>query len=215
MEPVRRPSVISSWDLLPAAGLAALTFFYTWVTPRLPDPVPTHFDAAGHVNGWTAKAHFPWLIFGIPLFVWLALLVTGWGLSMTQKGPARARVAAVQPLRGTLGLGVTLLMMGGLAIPVYGIACIHVAVAALVACLIAGIVFTARETKELLGHQPDARHYRWGVIYANPDDPRLWVEKRLGVGWTLNYAHPSAWWMTLLLLLPVILVLGVVFVLKK
>jgi uncharacterized membrane protein len=72
-----------------------------------------------------------------------------------------------------------------------------------------------KETKELLADQPDAEDYRWGIFYVNPDDPRLWVEKRLGVGWTLNYAHPSAWWMTLLLLLPVLIGLGVALFLKK
>jgi uncharacterized membrane protein len=32
-----------------------------------------------------------------------------------------------------------------------------------------------------------------GFIYANPDDPNLFVPKRLGVGWTLNFGHRRAW----------------------
>lgn len=32
----------------------------------------------------------------------------------------------------------------------------------------------------------------WGVIYYNPDDPRVWVEMTVGYGWTLNFAHPQA-----------------------
>jgi uncharacterized membrane protein len=31
------------------------------------------------------------------------------------------------------------------------------------------------------------------MIYYNPDDPALMVEKRFGIGWTLNFAHRGAW----------------------
>jgi hypothetical protein len=34
-----------------------------------------------------------------------------------------------------------------------------------------------------------------GVLYVNRNDPRLFVEKRSGLGWTLNFAHPIAWWL--------------------
>ncbi|WP_346929421.1 DUF5808 domain-containing protein [Clostridium sp.] len=32
-----------------------------------------------------------------------------------------------------------------------------------------------------------------GSIYYNKNDPAWMVEKRLGVGWTLNFAHPKSW----------------------
>jgi uncharacterized membrane protein len=35
-----------------------------WFLPVLPDPVPTHWNAAGEVDGWTAK---PWGVFLLPL----------------------------------------------------------------------------------------------------------------------------------------------------
>jgi uncharacterized membrane protein len=36
---------------------------------------------------------------------------------------------------------------------------------------------------------------RWigGIFYLNPQDPALWVEKRLGIGWTLNFGNPASW----------------------
>lgn len=39
---------------------------------------------------------------------------------------------------------------------------------------------------------PDAC-WHGGIIYYNPRDPALVVEKRIGVGWTFNLAHPLAW----------------------
>jgi uncharacterized membrane protein len=38
----------------------------------------------------------------------------------------------------------------------------------------------------------DSRNWYLGVFYYNPDDPAVFVPKRLGLGWTINFAHPSA-----------------------
>lgn len=56
---------------------------------------------------------------------------------------------------------------------------------------------------------PDAC-WRWGAIYYNPDDPSLFVEKRLGIGWTLNFANKWAWLFLAFTLLPTVVVLVVV-----
>ena len=40
----------------------------------------------------------------------------------------------------------------------------------------------------------DPRHYKWGLIYDDPQDPRVVVRKRLPyLGWTLNFGHPRVW----------------------
>jgi uncharacterized membrane protein len=38
----------------------------------------------------------------------------------------------------------------------------------------------------------DDRYWYGGFFYSNPDDPALFVEKRYGLGWTLNFGHPQA-----------------------
>ncbi len=51
-----------------------------------------------------------------------------------------------------------------------------------------------------------AEHYRLGGrIYINPEDPLLWVEKRFGIGWTLNFGNRWSWPVLALLLAPVLL----------
>ncbi|MGH9735113.1 MAG: DUF5808 domain-containing protein [Candidatus Acidiferrales bacterium] len=35
--------------------------------------------------------------------------------------------------------------------------------------------------------------WRAGMFYVNPDDPAVLVEKRFGIGYTLNFARPVAW----------------------
>lgn len=44
-----------------------------------------------------------------------------------------------------------------------------------------------------LGDRTDDRHWSWGLIYFNRADPAFLVEKRFGVGYTFNFAHPFAW----------------------
>ena len=36
--------------------------------------------------------------------------------------------------------------------------------------------------------QNDSRNWKYYVIYFNKLDNRLWVPKRYGLGWTLNFA---------------------------
>jgi uncharacterized membrane protein len=48
-----------------------------------------------------------------------------------------------------------------------------------------------------------------GAIYYNRNDPAVWVEKRVGIGWTLNMARPVSWvFLALILGLPLVLALA-------
>ena len=38
----------------------------------------------------------------------------------------------------------------------------------------------------------DDRYWSAGFFYNNPDDPAMFVPKRFGLGWTLNFGHPQA-----------------------
>ena len=58
----------------------------------------------------------------------------------------------------------------------------------------------------------DDRYWSAGIFYNNPDDPALFVPKRFGLGWTLNFGHPQAK-LVLIGVLVVILVLSLLPVL--
>jgi uncharacterized membrane protein len=63
----------------------------------------------------------------------------------------------------------------------------------------------------------DDRYWYGGFFYNNPDDRALFVPKRYGLGWTMNFGHPQARLvligLLLLVLLPplVVAILGVLF----
>jgi uncharacterized membrane protein len=37
------------------------------------------------------------------------------------------------------------------------------------------------------------KNWKWGIFYSNPENPALFVRKRSGLGWTLNFANPWSW----------------------
>jgi uncharacterized membrane protein len=57
--------------------------------------------------------------------------------------------------------------------------------------------------------RPADECWRGGIFYVNPDDPALFVPKRYGIGYTLNFGNNWSWFVMalilLLVLLPVIL----------
>lgn len=59
-----------------------------------------------------------------------------------------------------------------------------------------------------LGDRTADEHWKLGLIYYNPADPALFIEKRFGIGYTMNMARPVVWVMlTALLVLPLLLIL--------
>ena len=41
-------------------------------------------------------------------------------------------------------------------------------------------------------NRDDDRFWKAGAFYFNREDPAVWVQKRFGIGWTLNFARPAA-----------------------
>lgn len=58
---------------------------------------------------------------------------------------------------------------------------------------------------EPVGDRTDDRYWRLGVFYFNRDDPAVLVEKRFGIGYTVNFARPMSW--TILLVIALLVAL--------
>ncbi|MBD1393136.1 DUF5808 domain-containing protein [Mucilaginibacter glaciei] len=52
----------------------------------------------------------------------------------------------------------------------------------------------------------DNSHWKWGLIYYNPHNPKLIINKRYGLGWTFNFAHKGTWLFLLMVIGVVVLV---------
>jgi uncharacterized membrane protein len=62
------------------------------------------------------------------------------------------------------------------------------------------------DTAKPVGDRTEDRFWKLGVFYFNRNDPAVMVEKRFGVGYTVNFAHPVAW---VIILLPALAVIAV------
>jgi uncharacterized membrane protein len=54
----------------------------------------------------------------------------------------------------------------------------------------------------------DDKYWKAGIFYVNKDDSSIFVEKRFGVGWTINFANPIGY---VILFGPLLLILAIAF----
>jgi uncharacterized membrane protein len=52
-----------------------------------------------------------------------------------------------------------------------------------------------------VGDRTPDRYWKLGIFYFNPDDSAVLIEKRFGLGYSLNFARPTAWIIVLLILM--------------
>lgn len=212
MDETRAP-LFSAWDLLPAAAMVAVWLWLKHWMPQLPDRIPSHWNAAGVVNGWMDKRTFLAFAAWPGLGLWASLFLIGAAMRLGGSSPRLQYGArALLPLRGLLPFAF-ILMAGGFApmAAFRGGAPIAMGVGLILLCLIAGlvpVVRLARLAPPIEGATQD--DYRLGgLVYWNAGDARLLVPKRLGLGWTFNFARPAAWLLMGLLLLPIAVALVV------
>jgi len=75
-----------------------------------------------------------------------------------------------------------------------------VVVLPILAGVVVAVVVLARNNRERdngeedtgLTHRDDDKYWRGGLFYINRDDHALWIPRRFGLGWTLNFGNPRA-----------------------
>src|ERR1019366_4115692 len=71
-------------------------------------------------------------------------------------------------------------------------------IATIAACAVS-VIRISRQPNSGSDGTPD-ECWKLGLVYFNPADPALLVEKRFGVGYTLNLGNPTAWVMLVVVL---------------
>ena len=69
---VPRSQVETALEILTLTGLLAILVMVGQAMPHLPARIPSHFDAAGHINGWADKTSL-WLPVGMAGFTYVVL----------------------------------------------------------------------------------------------------------------------------------------------
>jgi len=229
----RKRTVSYRWFLLPLAITGASFICTALFYDRIPDPVPMHYDMNGEVNRWAEKT--PGSVSLLPLvslFMTGLFMLVNWIIdqskqqidaddpekSLEQNLIFRRRWSGFIIFSGTLLVLMFFLAQLSLIFS-YGQKAVFLLMMTavgltLVGCLVLTIL-TGQGGSRIHGigendggliNRDDDRFWKLGVFYCNPEDPALFLEKRFGSGWTINFARPAAWLLFLgVLLIPVII----------
>ncbi len=227
----------NTWFLIHASVTAA-TFLMTWLCyGRIPDRIAMHYDFNGTPTDWVEKSYRT--VFELPtvqlflliLFIWLNTMIAKSKQQLNAERPQasleqnvrfRRRWSAFMIITGLLMILLFFAIQLSFIVPV-PIAWLSYGGMGAVLLIVAGAVLLSVITGQggsriRVGNgavqgrfqYDDDAYWKLGVFYFNRNDPSLWVEKRFGSGWTLNFAHPAGWIILgLIILIP--LLLGVFF----
>ncbi|HLY20611.1 MAG TPA: DUF5808 domain-containing protein [Bryobacteraceae bacterium] len=207
--------------VVPYAILAGTAIFLRENWDRIPARFPVHWGISGTPDRWAERS---WRSVDGPLLAGVAVVALMHVLGyMVLKGSPRARMAETAEwtrrfrranLRMIVAMGCMISVLFAaltlnpylangdqLVIPVWLILGV---VLALTAAFLWPIIRISQEPGSGSDGTPD-ECWKLGQIYYNPDDPALMVEKRFGVGYTINFGNRASW-LLVAILLPAIFV---------
>lgn len=223
-----QPLRYSNFWLLPSIFVMLLTVGMTVIFwDRIPEKVPMQYNFSGQVTNWADKSWGTMSLF--PLFQLGIICLMGFvnwtiGLAKQQLDPddpetSRSRNVIFRRRWSAFliwnTLLITLLFFYAqltfiVAVPGFVTAIISSLFAAVVLVWTLALSFRTgqggsrvrvkAQDGERLMNRDDDRYWKLGQFYFNPDDPALFLEKRFGIGFTLNFARPAAWLFLLLIL---------------
>jgi uncharacterized membrane protein len=177
----------------PFAMLAAAAIWLNLNWDRIPARFPVHFDALGHANRWaerTTRGVYGSLLFGAELCAWiLVMALAGWFGSRRShsRSVMLGGMIATEYFLGFLFAIISLQAL--LGIPVW---VIMLALIAVVVLLIVVIANKLSEPGDPVDPTPN-ECWKAGIFYYNPNDAALFVEKRVGLGYTFNLGNRLSW----------------------
>jgi uncharacterized membrane protein len=229
MASVRSASVGLTREGFPGGAASALVPFSVLIAAgvylranwqRIPARFPMHWGASGTPDRWgspTWQNVYGPLLICAPLVGLLLLL--GWAIL---RGSPRARVAATADWTARLRRANLLLliaitwgisvMFGAISLsPLFAPREMPGAMVWFPMALLLGTIFVfgwrmiriSQEPRSGSDGTPD-ECWKLGQFYYNPDDPALMVERRFGIGYTVNFGNRLSWLLMGVLLLIVI-----------
>lgn len=199
--------------------IAAAVLLLEW--ERIPERWPVHWGVSGQADNWTNKTPFG-VFFPLGLGVVICLFLEMMAVYIKShprsgKSPqvseeaARAIAAMTADFVRLIATAIAAVFTATAVVlpltrpehPGWFVLFVFASVAIAVAI---GMRRFIRGGRELKARGMFEGLEGWnGLIYRNPNDPRLWLPKITGIGYTLNFGHRRAWpVMILILLIPLL-----------
>lgn len=194
------------------------------VYETIPDKIPMKFNFAGQITSFVEKSYQTLLYIPlVQLFMTLIFLFVYYSISKAKQqiDPGNPQKTLQQTVifryRWSLFIiiiGILLLVMLGL-IQFTMIGLIHNNLMSIATIAIPLIILIAAMFLSILTGQSGSRvkiknpkektpivrdddsYWKFGVLYYNPEDPAIFIEKRFGIGWTINWGRKSSWFILL------------------
>lgn len=218
-EKIKAGNISSLWFLIPIAIALVNLAVGLSLSPTLPDKVPSHWDLQGNLDGYMDKTMFIWFMpltqLGMVGVLFFVYKVIGWSKQeISSKNPEKSvkkniifrRVwslyilvmSIVMNFLFTLTSFYSFGIIGGSVntiINLFWIFTILVVVGSIIISIKVGqggsrLKLNKDEQYEERNRDDDRLWKLGNTIYYNPEDPALFIEKRFGVGWTVNAGKP-------------------------
>lgn len=215
------------WFFLPMIVAIGLIFITFQSYQQIPDQIPMQYNLQGEVTNAADKSYLS-VLFAPAMIIYMALLFLFINVTIAkskqQMDPSNPKSSIQRNIifrrRWSAFLIITnfamtlLFMMMQLSL-IYPISQggVFVSTMVMVAVIIIGAVILSittgqggsrikenRAGNENVMNQDDDEHWKLGQFYFNKDDPALFLEKRFGIGWTINFARPSVWMILVLII---------------
>lgn len=195
---------------------------------KIPGQIPTHFDFKGNATTWKEKSYFSvfWptitQLFMIGMFIFVNGIIGKAKQQISATNPERS-IAQNRIFRKRWSLYTIIMGSGTVLLFAFVQLTLIYQISPLVMTAVIGI-FTlgailgsvylsittgqggsrVKVTKGVDGQEidrDDDSYWKLGQFYFNPEDPAVFIEKRFGIGWTMNFARIRGWLYILILIL--------------
>ncbi len=181
--------------ILPLLFLAGIAVYLHGHWDQIPTRFPIHFDITGTPNRWankTAPGVYGMLIFGAQFAVFFfAMMVAAW------YGTRRSD-SMRKPMMLVLLAGETMLSLIVGLIPLQAAGGFHIPILAMLSpalLIFVALGYAAHESNKPRDPVDPTPNECWkgGMIYYNPNDAALFVQRRDSLGFTINFGNRWSW----------------------
>lgn len=210
-------------------GYTALKFEF------LPEQIPTHWGINGKADAFTRKTPFTavslmfMLLFLQIMFLGIHIGTKNSGIKLSATAVAASRQRQLTLRKYSSWLLFIICILLTMMMSFFQLTTIHPTIFSdsimlsapfiFLVIVLAGTIFFAVKVGRTDKKDFNARdigitdldedsYWKGGLIYFNRNDPSIFVEKRFGIGWTLNFANPLGY---VIVIVPLIIILFIAF----
>lgn len=234
-------TISRKWFLIPLGIILISTILSIVMYPSLPDKVPTHWDLKGNVNGYMNKSMLVAMLMPLTqLFLAIVIYISYYFMIRSKQqinpnnpeGSLRKNIIFRKAWSIYFVITLTLLEILFTALNMMTLGILNnMKLINIINLIITGIIILGsivlsivlgqggdrlklKDDKELSKDYDIDDDSLWklgNMIYYNPEDSSLFIEKRIGVGWTVNAGRPIG---MVLMIFPFVIVILTLLLIK-